>query len=278
MRKARTAALVLALLCCGCDNTLTPFADEPEVYFGVYGYLDMAADTQFVRVNALRPNILDPTLAAPLDAVVTTTDEEQGTVVVWQDSVVTLDDGTFGHLFFARFDVRAGATYRLEVRRPDGRTTTATTNVPPAPSLDVGAVLGDVASLSQQVTLLGVPVQPWRLQMYYTVAEPGETPATFEILYGNAGRSTINGWQVEIFLKRDQKSILRSLNRNQTDTSVLFFGLEIEVQEPNAVWDNPALSQVEHGHGFFAAMSRVRIPWELTADEVEALGFTKPPS
>ena len=88
---------LLAVLAAGCENTVDPFI-ETDRYFTIFGYLDTASDTQFVRVIPFRRDIGgsgDPNL----DATVTSTELESGTLLPWRDSVITYADGSIGHVF-----------------------------------------------------------------------------------------------------------------------------------------------------------------------------------
>ena len=50
--------LTLSLfLFAACDNSFEPINQEPTEFFGVFGFLDTAADTQFVRVSPVRETL-----------------------------------------------------------------------------------------------------------------------------------------------------------------------------------------------------------------------------
>jgi len=265
--------LLLVLWLGGCDNTITPLADEADAFFAVHGFLDAGADTQFVRVEALRPFIMST--ADTLDAAVKTTHLETGTEVTWRDSLVTLDDGAQGHLFFAVFAVEAPGTYRLDVMRRDGRGTRAVTRLPDPPHLSVAAPQGDTLQLSQAVTISGLPDPPLNFAMLYRVLSPASTEVdTFSIRYGNNSQPGPQGWQLDIFLKRDQRTILQFLKRPLSDTSVSLRGLGLEVQAPSVEWRDPTGAvNIEQGIGFFGAIGRYVLPWTLPPETVSTMGF-----
>lgn len=266
-------ALAALLACCAaCGNTLDPLAEDPEALFAVYGFLDTAADTQFVRVEALRTTVLDPG-GAPLDAQVSSTDLGTGERVAWSDSVVVLDDGTVGNLFFAAFHPRVGGSYRLEVRRPDGRATQATTNIPPAPEIFVTSPMGDSLDLAQRIILKEVRDRPFHVAMQYEVGVKPEQRKTLEISYENAGTQSGTGWQIEIQLVRDRRIILNQLNRVRFDRSVLFFGLNMVVSQLSSEWESTLSRNITNGEGFFGAISRGAVTWTLATEDVTKAGF-----
>lgn len=257
-----------------CDDTIQPLADNPESLFAVYGFLDSSADTQFVRVEALRPTVLamDDT-PARLDAEVTSTDLDTGEQIPWSDSLVVLDDGSTGHLFFAAFRPRVGGTYRLEVRRPDGRTTHATTQLPPTPDMSVSSPVGDTLNLAQRILLSNLPDRPFQVSMQYQVGRSPGQRDTFDIAYGNIWKRLSTGWEIEIQLVRDQRIILARLDLDSMDKSVLFYGLNMVVSLLSTEWNTTPSRNITNGEGFFGAISRTPLSWELTSDDVATIGF-----
>ncbi|RMF65573.1 MAG: DUF4249 family protein [Bacteroidetes bacterium] len=122
----------LALMLGACDTAVSPLRDDPDAFFALHGYLDTGADTQYVRVQALRSTVA-PETTAFLDATVHSLDEATGATRAWHDSLVTLEDGRPGHLFFAPFRPEPGRTYRLVVTRSDGARTEARITTPAPP-------------------------------------------------------------------------------------------------------------------------------------------------
>lgn len=49
--------IVGIILLAGCDQTFEPIQENNQYYFSLYGYLDAAADTQWVRVGPARQDI-----------------------------------------------------------------------------------------------------------------------------------------------------------------------------------------------------------------------------
>jgi hypothetical protein len=51
----RILALLPLVLLAACDNAIQPLVEGAQTEFSVSGYLDTAADTQFVRLESVRP-------------------------------------------------------------------------------------------------------------------------------------------------------------------------------------------------------------------------------
>lgn len=133
-RPLRLAPVLLAAtLAPACDVLFEPYAENTVGPFSVFGYLDLNADTQWVRVSPIRQNLLtDP---AAIDAVVMLEHLGSGRVVTLRDSVFAfldrrLDGAGYGHNFWTTEPLEPEATYRLAVVRSDGAATTATVEIP----------------------------------------------------------------------------------------------------------------------------------------------------
>ncbi|MEM8601498.1 MAG: hypothetical protein AAGF99_16410 [Bacteroidota bacterium] len=126
----RTAAclFVLVLAFAGCEASLDPF-EETDLRFSIFGYLDVAADTQFVRVSELQESIF---LGDDLDAVVELEEVGGTTRVVLQDSLLTFTSGARVHAPWTTAPIAPASTYRLTVTAPDGSTARATIETPAA--------------------------------------------------------------------------------------------------------------------------------------------------
>lgn len=127
------AVLGVTALLAACDDTFEPFQDL-EYPFSIYGQLDPAADTQWIRVTSIRTRAL--TEPGPIDAVVTLEHLGTGKVVELKDSVFKFapvnlgGEPLYAHNFSTTEPIEPGATYRLTARRSDGATATAVVKIP----------------------------------------------------------------------------------------------------------------------------------------------------
>lgn len=125
--------LLTVTLAAGCDVPFDPFEENTIGPFSVFGYLDVAADTQWVRVMPIRQDLLAD--SAPIDAVVTLEHLGSGRVVTLRDSLfgftnLGLDEVGYAHNFWTTEPIEPEAAYRLAAVRSDGATTTAVVEIP----------------------------------------------------------------------------------------------------------------------------------------------------
>ena len=124
--------LSVLLVLASCEKPFEPLAPS-DLAFSIYGYLDAAADTQWVRVMPIRQSLETP--AGPIDAVVTLEEVETGATVVMSDSISRYlpmfgDVEVYAHNFSTTMPMVPGRRYRLTATRSDGANAWATVLVP----------------------------------------------------------------------------------------------------------------------------------------------------
>lgn len=126
------ALIVGALLVTGCDTSVQPFVPEDEDIFSIFGVLDPAADTQFIRVDPIADSVQ---VGSPreIDATVTLTHLGTDRTVALRDSFMQVEVDVSVHNFWTTEPIEPGASYRLRAERSDGAASQATTTIPPAP-------------------------------------------------------------------------------------------------------------------------------------------------
>jgi len=260
-----------------CDDTFAPVTENPTNFFALYGFLNSDADTQFVRVNPVRP-MLDPA-SRPTDVRVFSTQVDTGERLPWRDSLVVLDDGTTGLLFYAPFRATRGSSYLLEVQDAAEHTTEAITEVPLPLSVRVDS-LAQPFEFIQYVTWLNQQHMPAQTTLRYTVApSPSSPPVQITLPFSDLGRPTAGGWAFAINLSRDRTALLSQLNRPATDSSVILFDLEMEIEQRSEEWLNPNTPfNIQNGFGFWGAISTSTDTWTLAPDDLERVGFAAPPA
>ena len=159
-----TLSLLLTLLIpAACEKPFEPIAPS-DLSFSIYGHLDAAADTQWVRVMPVRPSA--ETRPGPIDAVVTLEEMETGARVTMSDSLVSYQSITgvgelYAHNFSTTMPIVPGRHYRLTATGSNGRTASATTLIPTFenPSLQItgrsgSSPTGDVEGASYLAMVL----------------------------------------------------------------------------------------------------------------------------
>lgn len=113
------------LLLTGCDQTFQPLQENDQYYFSMYGYLDAAADTQWVRVAPTRENINAP--PNPSGITVTLKHIESGETVLMNDSLYTSDNFLN---YWTTMDIENKQTYQITAEREDGKSSSVTLTTP----------------------------------------------------------------------------------------------------------------------------------------------------
>ncbi|NNE69842.1 MAG: DUF4249 family protein [Rhodothermales bacterium] len=272
MRAVLTIIALLSLW--GCDNTIVPLVPGSEGHLYVYGYFDTAADTQYVRLDAVRTSALgERERLADLEVV---SFDGSGAATAWSHTTVQLDDGRDGDVYMAPFRPRAGETYTLTASQSDGTASTeAVVTMPGLPTLEPQRPRGDTLTLFQTVRVAGLERDPLRLTVLYDVQGFGaDEPIQFPVDYGATGSLTPGGWDLDVFLKRDHTTVVAHVNPDGSarDITLLSIGMRTELLSPE--WDDPDnVQNITGGRGFLGAIGRYELTWRLESAAVETLGF-----
>jgi len=265
--------LMMVVLVSACANEIDPLTDEGQDMFAIHGYLDASADTQFVRIEALRATVLEP--PATLEQIrVESMEVETGERIAWRDSLVTLVGGDEGVIFWAKFRPQAGQTYQLFMYRPGREGASARTTIPEPARLVVHPPTGQDRFVRQRVSLEDV-VRPEHVRMRYEVRNP-DTGQTREVTvaYGNPTVESGNDWSVLVQLKIDHLIVLRELDKEEDDQTVGLRRLAISYYLQGPEWRNPAdVSHLTNTTGFFGSVGYYEQEWELDAGTLAEIGY-----
>lgn len=284
---------IAAMLVGACESSVDPFL-ESDRNFTLFGTLDMARDTQFVRVTPIRDS-LEPGAPAPLDVSVASVDLQTGDRVAWSDSILHFDDGSHGHVFYAPLRIRAGHRYRIEVD-PGGAdvVTFAEVNVPRAPRAvirpeDVTATVtagGIVVRGTQEILWEGMDAPPLAVAQWYRFVVSDRLPFEDVLLPGEPAASSVDDdartWRVVLNLAHD-RAVLGTVV-NVRGAALAGLGQEVVVMDPafmppGSVLNPEVLAQpgfrsnVENGFGYVGAVGRFRAEWTLSPLALDRLGY-----
>ena len=276
IKLAWLASTLVVGMVCGCDNTVEPFF-ESNRYYAIFGFLDADTDSQFVRIEPTRAN---PELGETRFDVasVKTIDLRTSETTVWQDSLVRLEDGSLGLLYFSFFRPVRGHSYKIEVERDDGVVTSAVTTIPDAPALSVRppgrSFLG---ALEQGLLFEGVRRQPEKIVVNYAVTFGLLTdPLEVKLPYNVFGVPEGPGWRVIVRLTRDKSTVLQRLSLTTSDPLSLHT-VSISLRLLSSDWPlvDPGLeeSNVTNGFGYFGSAVTHVATWTLDSLTVSELGF-----
>lgn len=109
----------------GCDQTFEPLQENDRYHFSIYGTLDAAADTQWVRVGIPRQSINerpDPSRITVILQNVNTTES-----VIMQDSLFGSNDLLN---YWTTMPLETEQTYRIIAERDDGKSSHVKVTIP----------------------------------------------------------------------------------------------------------------------------------------------------
>ncbi|MCB0717330.1 MAG: hypothetical protein KDD65_02720 [Bacteroidetes bacterium] len=271
---ALIATVWLSVLSVGCDDSVTPFAEGvPDPAHVLHGILDASADTQFVRVQIVRES-RTPQTPVLNELQLSSQGTASGNAVVWRDSLVTLDDGTRGHLFFAVYRPIPGELVSLTAVGPDSRHTTVMRSIPIKPTLSTDAPVFAPNLLLETVRLVGTSTRPEELYMQYVVVDPNSAQdRTVEISYERAfGKPVPSGWEFIVNLRTDRRSVEAAVAAD-FGAPLTLRSASIGMIDYGPEWSNRHPSDI----GFVGTVGRYLIPLEITPAVADSLSYVLAP-
>ena len=277
MRHVSILAIALALVQTGCDEDVVAVTGT-DIPFSVFGALTPQADTQWVRVYPVEGR-LEPAGREPLDAVVTSTAEQEGIMRTWRDSLIRDPGRLYAHVFWHPFAAKHGERYSLVVRRSDGEASRVSVRVPEeatllmpppanvAPSRLRANVAGDVPNL--------IRIEVTYQYRYLTPGGVESGQATFP--YDHQKRRVDGGWIIDLMpapdLRKLQSDLAAYIPLDPT-IGLRLTRLILRLIVANAEWDPPGgsfdpevlvqpgnMNNVENGFGFLGAGYRLSAVW-----------------
>lgn len=129
-RICTTNCLVLAaiflLILSSCDDSFQPFQENDTFFFSIHGYLDVSADTQWVRVGTIRQTIDEPP-PDPEGIQVTLKDLESGNIVIMNDSLFTSRNVLN---YWTTMEIKHERSYEIIAKHADGNSSRVTVTTP----------------------------------------------------------------------------------------------------------------------------------------------------
>lgn len=130
MREANSISILWFLfsgliLMAGCDNSFQPLKENNLYNFNISGYLDVSADTQWVRVGTIRESIDEP--PDPTGIQVTLEDLQSGQTVIMNDSVFISQNALN---YWTTMQIQHGQTYLITTEGINKNTSQVTVTTP----------------------------------------------------------------------------------------------------------------------------------------------------
>ena len=295
----------LLLATAGCEESVDAITGT-DIAFTIWGFLDAAADTQYVRVFEVTDQLI-PDRDAQIDARVFSTNLATSQRIEWKYERVHFDSLITGHFFMAAFRPEHEERYLLEVVRSDGETASAEVTVPPAASftLETGAesvlipvfIDGDVPNLiGLRVTYHAINVPPPQAWPQGTPVAPAvQLPVI--VSYDDRVERIAGGWRFTIDMERDFDIVRRAYQINCLISDpeesapyvwlrkMEFSGLLADSSwaPPGGVFDANLLavpgtfSNVMNGYGFFGAGEGIGREWTPATETSLDAGYNFQP-
>ncbi|HRR10269.1 MAG TPA: hypothetical protein PLO56_16390 [Rhodothermales bacterium] len=262
-----------ALFLSSCDNSIQPYLLNAPIRVSVYGYLDTARDTQFVRVTALER--ADGRGLYELGSVKTIV-KSTGQTIVWRDSLISTTNGKKEHLFYAIFRAQAGESYTLKAADATGYEASAETTIPATPLVSVQSPARDAGLGWIQQIFIKTSKLPYRAKVWYHAAKDDTTPpSAFRFDYHTAGELNSGQWNVPIKLQNDFFRVADMLNIN---TGLYIYGISVEGVQLDAQWEqllkktNTPLQNITNGLGFWGSQNGYVVAWKIPPETLRQMG------
>ena len=289
MRKVVLPLLIVGIFA-ACEDTVSPIIESSRQYT-LFGTLDMARDSQFVRVIPIRENLAETGDA--LDVIVRSTEATTQQVLEWKDSVHTFSDGRIGHIFFAPFRIRPSETYRIEILPTDNEiVTSAETTVPDQPEVEVldatlERVLTTQLNVRQRILWSGINAAPFEIEQWYRFLSLADfTFRDYRLSYAplnQALEGESNVWEINKDLVQDRDTLSTKLDLNSfyrlAGVALRITVLDDNFVPPSGEFDREVLAQpgtlsnVENGFGLLGSVGRFSVEWVLPDPIARELGY-----
>ncbi|MFH5834067.1 hypothetical protein [Halalkalibaculum sp. DA384] len=142
-----------------CEQPFEPVRENERHFFSINGYLDVSADTQWVRVMPVRETIgLSPGLPVPVVALEHLQSGQLGTM---RDSLFRYAGNRYAYIFWSTMQILPGERYRISVTDSAGRNSYAEVTLPqdfPVPQFSEPEFGADILTIRQVERLADVQV------------------------------------------------------------------------------------------------------------------------
>lgn len=128
--RIRFICCLLLTVCCllgfsSCNDSFQPLKKNDKYFFSIFGFLDVSADTQWVRVGTVRESIDAP--PNPEGIQVTLESLQTGETVAMYDSVFTSKNVLN---YWTTMDIKQEQTYSITVQGSEGKTSQVMVTTP----------------------------------------------------------------------------------------------------------------------------------------------------
>ncbi len=281
MRVKRAISGAFLLLCSvglisGCDDSFQPLQENDKYYFSIYGTLDAAADTQWVRVGIPRQSVQET--PDPDRITVVLEDIKNGESVVMQDSLFTSKKLLN---YWTTMPIENERTYRIKAVRNDGKSGQVTVTIPkelPTPIVWKNDVPpGYIVYIDDSVEHIADVQTRWYVLLN---PETEKLKKTYNFSYRNKIEPTgVFGGAYQVFVRTSEER--QDISESSANADIEVLHAQIFVAAGGPEWDDNissindleyfldgTASNVENGLGYVVGIDSKWVPFKtcLTAD------------
>lgn len=264
-------AVIGVLLLAGCNEE--PFqASQPNndrYIFSMFGYLDAAADTHWIRIMPIRDSIFSG--PEPIDAVVTLKNMETGETATLQDSLFQYAPETYARNFWTTMNLEPSKSYQLTAKRSDGLQSSATVTIPddfPTPLFRISRIGLNVVEIRNINRLIDV-------QTIYSIEslQSNQRNTVFVSQLSDTVRQISGDYQIRFNPIVNEETLKDSYPNTEITARQIFIAISAE-ETPHFssisrnVYALPdGISNVERGVGYVAGILSKTIPFRTCYNE-----------
>lgn len=255
---------IIVLLSAGCDETLEPMEPNEIYFYSVNGFLDVSADTQWVRVMPVRETI-NPLTEVQEIPEVTLEHLESGEMVMMQDSLFVLGDNRVLLNFWTTMEIHPEQSYKLTIEGPDDRVSSARTTLPgdyPMPFFSQPEFNADILIVREVQRLADIQVI-YRIEMH-------DSGIIFDIRYPHL-QNSIQPQETLYRIPIEATELQLSLQESYCNFTVLERNVfvasggpgwpEFVSMDRHTIALPDFISNVENGVGFFGGIISKTFPY-----------------
>jgi len=271
----------------GCEESLQPFQENEQFHFTIFGYLDAAADTQWVRISPARQEFDMP--AVKPDMEVTLENLANGETVVMKDTLLHLGQGFNALNVWSVMNIEPNVSYRLRAKHPYGAESRVTVTVPeefPTPrlfTLDLPGVETEYHLWIEDLEQLADVQSRWYIRVRTASFEEKRMVAIS--LKQDVVRNSLGNYSVRLFPDREMEEVKNQIfTASNPETEITFLHHQLYVAAGGPEWNEEiasmddllyslpdSFSNVEDGLGYMVGIVSTLIPFESCYHENGAL-------
>lgn len=259
----------MMLFVSNCEQSFEPLKENDQYFFSIYGYLDAAADTQWVRVMPIQEQLYS---GSEMDtAVVSLEHLESGEKAVMKDSLFYYGHDTYARNYWTTMPLEPDETYRLTATGKEGQSSSVTVTLPEDYPTPVVQTIGDnVFNVFVDVSERLVDVQSiYRVRQHRSDVRIISVPNMQSAYPDDEG-----GYRVDIKVSTDRRYVSQRVTGDYTLSRAQIFvavagpdWVDFSVLDDRVIELPDGVSNIENGVGYLVGVVSKTIPFYSCLDD-----------